>query len=359
MKIVEATREYEQWADALIPLVRDQIEAKHKAMREDIIEFLRGTFYRWAQLFPSVCADLNSAVPVLAVGDLHVGSYGTWRDAFGRLVWGVDDFDEAYRMPFASDLVRLATSAVLDATESGMRGGVRNTTDLILDGYTAGLKAGGAPYVLEEHHKWLRAIALDHLDKPAVFWKKLDALPTTNKPVPAGVRKAFAKMLPEPKVAYRVARRLAGVGSLGRARYVAIADWLGGRIAIEAKDALPSSYVWATGITDKKIYYEEAMSHARRCPDPCVHLETHWLMRRLSPDSSPIEVEGLARHKDQDHLLHAMAWEAANIHLGTPRVREALLADLRKRRDSSFRKAVKAMAKAVTSDWKDWKKHSR
>jgi len=169
MTILEATRGYEQWAGRQIALVRGQLTAKHKAMREDVIEFLRGTFYRWAQVFPSVCTDLNSAVSVLAVGDLHVASYGTWRDAFGRLVWGVDDFDEAYHMPYPSDLIRLATSAALEATESGLRGGIRNVCELILDGYTEALKAGGSPFVLEEHRKWLRAIALDHLDEPATF----------------------------------------------------------------------------------------------------------------------------------------------------------------------------------------------
>ena len=50
---------------------------------------------------------------MLAVGDIHVENFGTWRDAEGRLVWGVNDFDEAARMPYAIDIVRLATSAVL------------------------------------------------------------------------------------------------------------------------------------------------------------------------------------------------------------------------------------------------------
>jgi len=36
---------------------------------------------------------------VLAVGDLHVENFGTWRDAEGRLIWGVNDFDEAWRLP--------------------------------------------------------------------------------------------------------------------------------------------------------------------------------------------------------------------------------------------------------------------
>ena len=57
---------------------------------------------------------------VLGVGDLHVENFGTWRDAEGRLVWGVNDFDEVARMPYAVDLTRLVTSAVLAKRENGL-----------------------------------------------------------------------------------------------------------------------------------------------------------------------------------------------------------------------------------------------
>ncbi|MGL1576695.1 DUF2252 family protein, partial [Vibrio parahaemolyticus] len=71
------------------------------------------TFWRWVEVMPGVCPDLVTAPRVLAVGDLHVENYGTWRDAEGRLVWGINDFDEAFEMPYALDLLRLATSALL------------------------------------------------------------------------------------------------------------------------------------------------------------------------------------------------------------------------------------------------------
>jgi uncharacterized protein (DUF2252 family) len=47
------------------------------------------------QAWPEVCPDLAKAPKVLAVGDLHVENFGTWRDVEGRLVWGINDFDEA------------------------------------------------------------------------------------------------------------------------------------------------------------------------------------------------------------------------------------------------------------------------
>ena len=55
--------------------------------------------------------NLDHAPQVLGVGDLHVENFGTWRDAESRLVWGINDFDEACCLPYTHDLVRLAASA--------------------------------------------------------------------------------------------------------------------------------------------------------------------------------------------------------------------------------------------------------
>ena len=75
---------------------------------------------RWAQWWPAVCdelehdghpgQDLGKAPQVLGIGDLHVENFGTWRDAESRLVWGINDFDEACCLPYTHDLVRLAAS---------------------------------------------------------------------------------------------------------------------------------------------------------------------------------------------------------------------------------------------------------
>src|SRR6266404_7233920 len=160
MNVVQATREFEAWIGHRVSIVPDQLTDKHSQMAKDSIQFLRGTFYRWIQLFPAVCPDLAKSVNVLAAGDLHIASFGTWRDEFGRLIWGVDDFDEAYPLSYASDLVRLGTSAVLDADQNRLAVGVRNICEVLLDGYRKALHCGGRPFVLEEQHKWLRAIAL-------------------------------------------------------------------------------------------------------------------------------------------------------------------------------------------------------
>ncbi len=223
-------------------------------------------------------------------------------------------------MPYANDLVRLAVSAILDASEGEIQVGLRNVVDVILDGYHTCLREGGKPFVLEEKHKWLRKIALDCLDVPADFWKKMDALPAARTDVPAAARKAIARVLPVPQLPYRIVRRIAGIGSLGHPRYVAVSEWCGGQIALEAKAAIPSACVWARHGGSSRIYYQLALEQAIRCPDPFVRLSGKWLVRQLAPDSSPIEIETMNGQKDQDKLLHAMASRRPpTFHLGTAR----------------------------------------
>jgi Uncharacterized protein conserved in bacteria (DUF2252) len=355
MNIVQATREFEAWLGQNVSIVKDQLTDKHSEMAKDSIGFLRGTFYRWTQLFPEVCKDAANSVNVLAVGDLHIASFGTWRDEFGRLIWGVDDFDEAFPLPYTNDLVRLGVSAVIDTRAGDLTVGVKNVCDVILDGYGEALKIGGRAFVLEERHKWLRKIALDHLDLPHSFWKKIDALPTLRTEAPAAARKALEQMLPKPRVPYRIARRVAGVGSLGHPRYVAVFEWKGGQLAIEAKQAAPSACAWARSGGGNAIYYEKMLKCAVRCPDPFVRLTGRWLIHQLSPDASPIEIETMNGQQNQDKLLHAMAWEAANIHLGTAQAVSRIKNDLKQRPANWLRSAVKDMAKQTLEDWKEWK----
>jgi uncharacterized protein (DUF2252 family) len=46
-------------------------------------------------------------------GDLHAENFGTYMDSGGRLVFNVNDFDEAYVGPFTWDLMRFAASVAL------------------------------------------------------------------------------------------------------------------------------------------------------------------------------------------------------------------------------------------------------
>src|SRR5262249_28245927 len=112
MNIVESTRKYDEWLARRLVILKRDLQVKHRRMAEDPFSFLRATFYRWAQVWPQLCEDLKDGPRVLGVGDLHLENFGTWRDGEGRLIWGINDFDEATTLPYTNDLVRLCTSAL-------------------------------------------------------------------------------------------------------------------------------------------------------------------------------------------------------------------------------------------------------
>jgi hypothetical protein len=147
------------------------------------------------------------------------------------------------------------------------------------------------------------------------------------------------------------------MGSLGQPRFVAIVDWEGGFIAREAKALVPSSSMWVAGRTGRgQGYYQEAMSGAVRSLDPFQRIIGGWLIRRLSPDSNPIEIIDLPRNRDEQTLLHAMGSEVANVHLGSQRNVGNILKDLRKKKPNWLRFAAKQMARAMERDWKKYQK---
>lgn len=352
MDILRATEAYESWMARHTSVIREHVDHKHAVMAKDPFGFLRGTFYRWVQRWPDVCAALVDAPTVLAVGDVHVENFGTWRDAEGRLVWGVNDLDEAAPLPYTNDLVRLATSAVLAAEQSHFMLSLNVMCDAILDGYQSGVERGGRPIVLAERHGWLREIAVHQLRDPKRFWFELAANPPATAP-PAVIRRLA---LPKDATERQVVSRRAGVGSLGRPRYVALAMYDGGLIGREAKAVIPSAVVWASGETRAIAGSLELCRRAVRAADPFFSADRRWIVRRLSPDCSKIEIASLPRTRNDTKLLRAMGWELANMHLGTPMA--PIAKDLQRRAYRWLHTAARNMAAAISDDYRAWRRAS-
>jgi hypothetical protein len=352
-----ATADYERWMRNTTAVISSDIRSKHEQMKENPFLFLRGSFYRWAQLWPDVCADLCRAPKVLAVGDLHVNSFGTWRDSEGRLCWGVDDFDESYPLAYTNDIVRLAASLKIVIDTDGLSIKFREGCHSILEGYRTSLAQGGLPIVLAEREQKLGKLGVDSFKPPPDFWSKLNRLPAIRHSLARDAKRALEKTLPDPRIEYKVVRRQAGLGSLGQERFVAIADWQGGLIAREAKAMLPSACAWLNDETGRRqSAYEAAIRSAIRSPDPFQLIEGDWLIRRLSPDSNPIDIQTLPKHRDEGMLLYAMGSEAANVHLGTKRQVVNIQKDLRGRKSNWLPDAAARMAELVRKEWKRYKK---
>jgi uncharacterized protein (DUF2252 family) len=106
--------------DAFAPLMRADpaaFRAKYRKMARDPLAFYRGSaclFYcdvtgagedaGWAD---------HGAERIWIHGDLHVENFGTYLNSDGRLIFDVNDFDEAYLGRFTWDLQRFAASLAL------------------------------------------------------------------------------------------------------------------------------------------------------------------------------------------------------------------------------------------------------
>lgn len=358
MDIVAATQSYERWMakalarNGLVPLGED-LARKHRKMAKKSFAFLRGTYYRWAQLWPKLCPGLARGPRVLAVGDVHLENFGTWRDAEGRLCWGVNDFDEAWSLGYANDLVRLATSALLAIGDGECKGKPLRATAAILAGYTAALSGRRRLFVLEENHPALRAIAYRAENEPAAWWADFAGDLFAKQP-PENLRTLLTADWPRAELAgLGFFYRSAGLGGLGRPRFVARALWRGAFAAREAKALVPSAAAWAEGKAGPSRL-GDAIGAARGGVDPFLRAHGHWVIRRLGPRSDKFKIESLAEG-DLATLLHAMGGEIANIHGTTPKAVPGILRDLARRRAGWLHAAAETMAEATRADWTAWK----
>jgi Uncharacterized protein conserved in bacteria (DUF2252) len=346
MTVQNASASYEEWLGSYLHLIKPAVERKHEIMRQDPFLFLRATFYRWLQLWAETCEETTAHV-VPSVGDLHVDNFGTWRDREGRLVWGINDVDEACALPYTQDLTRLATSAVLARRVGHLSVSLADICDAIMTGYKRGLSAGGNPIVLAEHRAWLRDLAIEEMDNPKQFWRAIEVLEGSAAGAP---RELLAKSLPV-SASFRIAPRMSGVGSLGRPRFVALATCHGGFVAREAKSRAPSAVAWLGHPGWSAYDGGRLLRGAVRAVDPFFASTRDWVVRRLAPDCTSVNLKDMPKRRDERRLLQSMGWETANLHASSAR---PILRDLTLRPSDWLCEAATKMSRRVLTDWDDW-----
>jgi len=235
-------------------------------MRGSPFAFFRGT----AHLFWEDLASRKQALPksplVWACGDLHFENFGSFQGDNGLSYFDLNDFDEAALAPASWEVARFVTSAHVAARELGLR---RSDADelakLFLDAYRTALIDGKARWVeratatgmvrrlLRRVSKETRATLLESHTSVSKGKRRIvvdgrRALPVTDRQRRSVTRQLdrFAKSQPNPDFfrVLDVARRAAGLGSLGLARYIVLVDGDGdgeGSALLDAKEAAPSS----------------------------------------------------------------------------------------------------------------------
>ena len=364
--IFESTDAFEAWMRKRTNVSERLLKRKHRQMAAGPFPFLRSTFYRWAEQWSRVCPELAQRPDdvLLVVGDLHVANFGVWCDSRKRQVWGINDFDEACELPFTSDLVRLATSAMLAAAEAEIDVKTNRVCALLLAGYRAGLRTG-EPVLVNERHPTLVTLTRQTEEDPQTFWKK--KLRAKDNPsvdagdLPRGLEDMFrASFRPGAKLTFLAQRTPGGLGSLGRRRFTAVETRKGMHEAREAKALVPSALYWVTKQDDMPSQTATLLQHVVRIPDPFFQVHDRWLIRQLAPDIAKIDMPqpqdkrlGLA-----PGLLRLMGRETANIHLGSRTTQDLVerLDALEHNLSGWFLAATDRMVKSVRKDHAKWAK---
>jgi hypothetical protein len=355
---VEVTSAYETWRASRIPTVPADLATKHEKLASSPFTLLRGTYYRFLGQFGELLPDIASAPNAIAVGDLHVENFGTWRDRDGRLAWGVNDFDEIDLLPYTIDLVRLATSASLAIAEGHLEMTPADAAEAILVGWRRRIEARAVePFVLGDHHPHVYKLASEAFVNPTQFERRLRVLPAYDSPLPKAANALMAAVLPPGRFQPSLHTRVAGVGSLGARRIVAIGEMDGGIVVREAKQVPGPASMWvfdrrpATGLTDLV-----ASSHGVAA-DPARIQDGKWVVRRLAPDMTRLELTALRRKHDEGAILRSMGGAAANVHLVAHKLAasaKALRKDEAGRPGGWLAAAAKTMFDLTDRDHKAW-----
>ncbi len=350
MTVVEDVRNYEDWLRAQCPVVEDGLRKKHKTMAQDAFRFFRATCFRFARKVGDLVAELGDAPRVPCVGDAHIENWGTWRDAEGRLVWGVNDFDEAAKLPYTYDLLRLATSVRLAPGLPGTNG---ERIIAILDGYRSGLD-NPRPRFVDDETPWMQALVNRPATKAGAFRAELAKLGPEQPP--PEIAEALRMQLPADTVDIRFGAWQRGAGSLGRPRYVSTGIWRGGLVVREAKALVPSAWKWAASVAGADRLLLNMATSRYRAPDPFLAVRAGSVIRRLAPDSVKIDLSAQDALAYGPKLLSAMGVELASIHVADNINPDAIRRDLDGRAKDWLRRTAKLVEEAVRTDFLKWQR---
>ncbi|MDP2269134.1 MAG: DUF2252 family protein [Archangium sp.] len=210
------------------------LRRKWQRMAASPFAFLRGASALWAEalrLEPALLRGLPGAGTL--VGDLHLENIGTFRTARG-VALHVNDFDETFEGPWSFDVARLLTSTLLARPELQVTGlEVIALAEQLLEGHAAGV--AGAPGKLPTTLTRTVQAAAGKLDEKLLA-KRLETpdrllRDEKNPPAPAWcvplVKQALtawseATSQSEPVSLVDLTRRVAGTGSLGVERLMAL-----------------------------------------------------------------------------------------------------------------------------------------
>jgi uncharacterized protein (DUF2252 family) len=224
-----------------------RLAMKYKAMNKDAFAFLRGSchlFYEdWLRDSP-----LDTTPAAWICGDLHLENFGCYKGDNRLVYFDINDFDESVLAPAAWDLARFLTSVwVAGDTLELDTPQTKDLCQVFLNAYTAELLGGKARWIeratakgmIHDLLKDLKnrsrqefiATRTEHGGKSLrIDGKRTLEADDKNKDKVKSLLDRFAQTKQPPHFfnILSIARRIAGIGSLGLERYVILVEGKGG-----------------------------------------------------------------------------------------------------------------------------------
>jgi uncharacterized protein (DUF2252 family) len=276
--------------DAILQFNQDRkpalLRLKLRRMRTDPFTFFRGSDHLFCRDWPEL-QPLDVGPAVLICGDLHLENFGAHRTPEGDYRYDLNDFDESVIGPCTLDIVRCATSIILASEQWKLKPSQATGMALAyLEHYrTAVLKAveNGSLHESVPHggHGPIQeilgstAIATQAQLLKAKTRRKADGRPLIRRTdsvvdIPrkrfdeiAGALDAHGQHLGKAEAfeTHDVVFRIAGVGSLGVRRYLALVEGAGppdGYQLLDIKEARPSAAAGCSTDTLSDIQGDDA-----------------------------------------------------------------------------------------------------
>jgi uncharacterized protein (DUF2252 family) len=228
-----------------IPVMR---ALKYKNMRAGSLAFLRGSCHLFYEDWPADSA-LNAAPLSWVCGDLHLENFGSYLGPDRQVYFDINDFDEGALAPCTWDVARFVTSLILAGnTQHLSDGNIQELCAVFLDTYFASLESGQVHPIERENasglvKKLMHALKererdefLNERSKKTKLGRKFRRDYVHFLPVVEDEREMVTNLIsklavdeeePEFFRVHDIAFRIAGTGSLGIRRYVALIEGKG------------------------------------------------------------------------------------------------------------------------------------
>jgi uncharacterized protein (DUF2252 family) len=300
----------------------ERLAMKYAAMAKDPFAFFRGTCHLFYEDWPQG-SPLDASPAAWICGDLHLENFGSYKGDNRLVYFDINDFDESARVPAAWDGARFLAS--LWTARKGFQLDKQQAealSQIYLDAYSAELCLGKAGWLerataegmIRDLLKGLktrsRQALIEARTEPGGKRLRLDgehALAADGESQ-AKVRAILAKVEKVHEQAdffhvHDVARRIAGVGSLGLERYTVLVDGRGktdGHFLLDLKVQPGSSLVpylpqpqppWSNEAERVVAVQSRAQAVAPAFVTAVAYEGKSYVLRELMPSSDSLQLK--------------------------------------------------------------------